>query len=353
MVNRATRTISRVNSGVNPGVASFIAVVLVYTCFTVYLYRPYFEKFDRWQYLLVITAPVGSLGCYVLSRRWVAGFFESLFAGAVYGFGPFALGLARFHPSAGLLIAAVPWLFCPAAFCSRIKGRWSRYAGVPLSLLPFLGVVLYFQAAAHYHLYPIPIQLKLSPTDVIGLLTPYVAARRGMTLIGFYHVLVAALVIGISMLLAARRLGVIVVFVVGMVLVFCRPVFDVSPIIWLVVPVLCCSVLIGAGVQGFDRAGYSDRKWIMANVVIMGVLAILMLLLATKYFQVFFSLADGYARLFAESAKMYVLGAVLMGILYILMTAKLQLHRLWSWMFYAALGLDIFLGARFIVDTIF
>ena len=87
MINRPTRTISKFNSGVNLGVASFIAAVLIYTCFAVYLYRPYFRQFNKWQYLLVITTPVASLGCYMLSRRWVVGFFESLFAGAVYGFG--------------------------------------------------------------------------------------------------------------------------------------------------------------------------------------------------------------------------------------------------------------------------
>ena len=352
MVKRPTRKFRRINRDINLGAALFLAAGLVYTCFAVYLYRPYFARFDRWQYLLTITAPAGSLGCYVLSRRWVAGFFESLFAGVVYGFGLFALGFARFHPSAGILTAAVPWLFCPAAFCLKTKRQWLRHAGIPLSALPFLAIIFFFQAAERYHLYPIPIQIRLAPVDIISLLAPYVAARRGMTLIGFYHVPAAALVIGIFMLLAARRFGVIAIFVVGLVLVFCGPLFDVSPIAWLSIPLLCCSVLVGVGMQGLVRAGYSDRKWIMADVIIMGVLAIFMLLLATKYFQFFLSLADGYARLFIDSAKMYMLGAVLLGILYVMVTAKLRLHQLWSWMFYIAVGLDIFLGARYVVDAI-
>src|SRR4030042_501778 len=100
----------------NKSISKFAAATIIYTGFAIYLYQPPFGHFDRLDYLLPVNFCLAASGCYVLSRRWVAGFAGSFFAGALYGFGPFTLGLARFHPTAGLLAAAIPWLFWPAVF---------------------------------------------------------------------------------------------------------------------------------------------------------------------------------------------------------------------------------------------
>ena len=352
----------------------------VYAAFAVYLYRPYFRGFNspRLQDLFVINVCLASLGCYLLSRRWIAGLTGSFFAGAIYGFGPFALGLAKFHPTAGFLFAAIPWLFCPAAFGPKGKYKLLR---VPLSLLPFLAIVLFFQSGARFGLYPIPINLKLNCADLAGLLAPLVTAKRDMTLVGFYHVPVASLVMGFSMLivpleglcmggilqrgrflkgLAVRRFGIVAIFAVATILAFCDSFFDVSPVIWLAISVLCCSVIIGAGMQGLISAGFADRKWILFTSIIMGVLAIVTLLFATKYFQVFAGLGSEYAKLLAEEAKMYILGAITIAIFFFAARAKLQSRSagrlavpLKVGLLCTTMGLDIFLGARFVVDTIF
>ena len=352
----------------------------VYAAFAVYLYRPYFRGFNspRLQDLFVINVCLASLGCYLLSRRWIAGLTGSFFAGAIYGFGPFALGLAKFHPTAGFLFAAIPWLFCPAAFGPKGKYKLLR---VPLSLLPFLAIVLFFQSGARFGLYPIPINLKLNCADLAGLLAPLVTAKRDMTLVGFYHVPVASLVMGFSMLivpleglcmggilqrgrflkgLAVRRFGIVAIFAVATILAFCDSFFDVSPVIWLAISVLCCSVIIGAGMQGLISAGFADRKWILFTSIIMGVLAIVTLLFATKYFQVFAGLGSEYAKLLAEEAKMYILGAITVAIFFFAARAKLQscsagrlAALLKVGLLCTTMGLDIFLGARFVVDTIF
>ncbi len=298
---------------------------------------------------MVMNACFGSLGCYVLSRRWVAGFAGSFFAGAVYGFGPFLLWLVKFHPTAGLLVAAIPWLFCPAAFGP--KKTW-RFLAVLLSTLPFFMVILFFRVSARYGLYPVPIQLKLHLSALAGLLAPLVVAEREVTLVGFYHVPIAALVMGFSMLLAARRFGIIIIFTVGIMLASCRSFLDVSPIIWLAIPILCCSILIGAGIQGLICAGFADRKWILVDVMIMGMLTIVTLLLAIRYSQTFLMLRSGYAGLFVRTAEMYLLGAIVLAILFFLACAKLRWRRLWGGLLYIAIGLDIFLGARFIIDKI-
>ena len=346
----------------------FFTAGIVYAVFAGHLYGPYLSKLDRWQYLLVVNVCLASLGCYVLSRRWVAGFAESLFAGAIYGFGPFTLGLAKFHPTAGFLAATIPWLFCPAVFGPKTRWRWLR---LPLSVLPFLAIALFFQIAAHYGLYPIPIKLKLHSADLASLLAPLVAAERQMTLVGFYHIPVAALIMGFLMLLApleilrtgdilqkgrflmglaARRLGTMAILVVGTTLAFRDSFLSISPVIWLTFSVLWCSILAGAGMQGFICAGLADRNWILSIVIVMGTLAIAAFLLATKYFQKF--LGEDYAMLFTEAAKMYVLGTIVVAIIFFMVRAKLLMCPLRQVLLCAALAIDIFLGARFIVDKI-
>jgi len=321
----------------------------MYASFAVYLYQPHFKHFNRLQHLLIVNVCLASLGCFVLSRRWVSAFWGSFFAGALYGFGPFALGLAAYHPTAGFLAATIPWLFCPAAFGPKARWRWiSR----PLSALPFLAILLFFQISTYYRLFAIPTQLKLRLADLAGVLAPCVIAERSLTLVGVYQVPIAALVMGFSMLLAARRFGIMAIFAVGVILAFCGPFFNVSPIIWLTIPVLCCSVLIGAGMQGLASAGFSDRRWVLLTAVIMGILAIVTLLLATKYFQTFLGLGSRYAKLLTETAWMYILGAITVAIIFFMARAKLRIAPLRWVILCSATAVDIFLGARFIVDKI-
>jgi hypothetical protein len=362
----------------------------VYAAFAVYLYRPYFHGFNspRLQDLFVVNISLASLGCYVLSRRWVAGFTESFFAGAVYGFGPFSLGLTKFHPTAGFLFAAVPWLFCPAAFFCKGKYKPLR---ILLALLPFAVIMIFFRLAGRFGLYPVPINLKLNFSDLTGLATPLVAAKRNKMLVGFYHIPIAALVMGLCMFaapfcfvsrascprfegatpstqkakwggilqkgkflkdLVIRRSGVFVVFAAATVLAFCDSFGQVSPVIWLSISTLCLSVLIGVGTQGLISAGLTDRKWILLAAILLGVLAIATLLSATKCFQIIAGLGAGYARLLTETAKMYILGAVTMGMLFVIARAKLRLGIIRQILLCAVMAIDIFFGARFIVDTI-
>jgi len=122
--------------------AKLIAAAGVYAGFAIYLCQPHFGKFNTIQYLLPANVCLAALGCFVLSRRWVPAYASSFFAGAIYGFGPFTLSLAKFHPATGLLAASIPWLFCPAAFIPKTKWRWLSW---PLAALPFLAVLLFFR----------------------------------------------------------------------------------------------------------------------------------------------------------------------------------------------------------------
>jgi hypothetical protein len=330
----------------------FAAAALLYAGFAAYLYRPYFKGFGalRLQDLFVANVCLASLGCFVLSRRWVPSFWGSLFAGAVYGFGPFTLTLAKFHATVGLLTAAIPWLFFPAVFWPRGKWRWVSWL---FAALPFLTLPLFFELSAHYGFFPLSISAKLRLADLAGIVAPLVVIRKSIIVVGFYHIAIASLIMGFVMLLKARRVGVLVVLATGTVLAFCHSLFDVSPVIWLTIPVLCCSILIGVGMQGFAWAGWADRGWVLLSVAVMAALAIVTLLLATRYFQVFLGLGDKYARQFVDAAKVYILGAVALGIIFFMARAKLRLHWLRWIILCSAIAVDLLWGARFIVDRIF
>jgi hypothetical protein len=309
-----------------------------------------------------VNAPLAAMGCYVLSRRWMSSFLGSFFAGAIYGFGPFVLGLARFHPTADFLAATVPWLFCPAAFITKTLPdsdrniRWlarQNLKSLGLSVLPFAVIVLFFQVSVHYRLFAAPAQAKLHLADLVGLAAPLVSVIRGLMPVGFYHIPLASFVMGFSMLLVrlkAGRIGVMTILAVAVVLAICKPILGVSPIIWLAIPVVCCSVLVGVGTQGLILAGFADRNWILAIAATCGAIASIMFLLATKHFQTTLGLGAGCARVFTDTGKMYALGAMTLLFLFFLVRANLRLAWLRGFVFCSAMAADIFLGARFIVD---
>lgn len=330
------------------GLLQVALAAVAYAGFSFYLYEPHLKSFDSWQYLFVVNALGASLGCLLLSRRWISSFLASFLAGAVYGFGPFMLGLSKSHATAGSLAAIVPWLFCPAAFVGR-KRRW---AGLSLSVLPFLAIVVCFQILAHFRLFPMALQIRPGLADLAGFLAPRVAAARNLTPLGFYHVPLAGLIIGFVMLLAARRYGVLTIITAGAILAFCRGIFGVSPVMWLALPTLCGSVIIGVGTQALVSAGTADRKLVLAGTAISGVLAIVTLLLATKCFRIFAGLGNKVAEMFVSAATMYILGGVTLAIVFLLARAKVRVQWLRQILLGSAMAVDIFFGAQFIVDTI-
>lgn len=67
----------------NKNLSKLFAAAIIYAGFAVYLYQPHFKNFDKQQYLLLVNVCAASLGCFVLSRRWVGAFGGSFFAGAL------------------------------------------------------------------------------------------------------------------------------------------------------------------------------------------------------------------------------------------------------------------------------
>jgi hypothetical protein len=318
----------------------------LYIALSVYLYEPYFKYFSPQRYLVVAGSICGALGCFVLSRRWISAFGALLFAGTIYGFSPFALGFAAYHPSAALPLAILPWLFCPAAFWSVQKNKTFLTAVISaaLSLLPFLVILLFFWLCAQPGLgplFPLPLHIKLHFADVLGLVAPLALNPHEFTF-GFYHVPLIVGLMGLFMYLAVHRIKVIIIVAAGLVLAFAGPVLQTPPVVWALIPALYCSVLIGLGTQGLALAGPADTKWILLCLVTAAALALVTILPALK--------SPGA---FLTSAKMYVLACVLTGSIFFITKAGCR----WRWLRWvllcAGLGVDILLGARFIVDKIF
>ncbi|HSV98975.1 MAG TPA: hypothetical protein VLI39_02310 [Sedimentisphaerales bacterium] len=334
----------------------FVAAIL-FVAFTGYLYLPHGSRLAGWQWLLPVNACIAAFGAYVLSRRWTPGFSGAVLAGLLYGFGPFLLGLAKVHPLAGLPAACVPWLFIPA---SIVEKRFGKAPGLALLVLPFAAIVLFSHVSASQRFFAAPLQVSVRPTDLAGFVAPLAPTTRSSALLGLYHVPMAALVLGAAMMGKARRYSLFVLVPAGFVLAFSKSFLDagqiarigVSPILWLSIPLTWCAVLAGIGLHGLIAAGHADRKWILAGVIVLGGLSIAALLLAAHCFQVMLGLGDGYARLFVEAAKVYLLGAVATGIVFVITHMKLRLHALRWAILCTALAVDIFLGARYIVDRV-
>lgn len=331
-------------------ISGFIIAAIAYGIFIFFLYQPYPGDLASQRLMILINTFLASLGCYVLSQRWVASFPAALFAGCVYGFGPFALGLGTYQATAGLVFALVPWLLCPAAYWHRLFSNYNfqkRFVYLlvtgGLSLLPFLFIVLLFSVlgSARFRLFPIPIQTRLHLADMIGLLSTYRVTGDGSIFFGFYHLPLSALVMGLFVFFAAHRSGPAIIFVLGLALALSESIFQVSPLIWTAVPLVCCSILIGLGMQALAWSTTADKGWLLICACVTGLCAAVTALLGLRIENAFFA-----------DAVMYALAAVLVLIMFFIARGGLRLHWLRWLMLSAAFLLDISIGAQSLVKTI-
>ncbi len=325
------------------------AASAIYAFFSAYLFYPYLSSFSRFDYLVIINTITAAIGCYILSRRWVASWAGSFLAGVIYGFGPFFLSLGNFHPTAGSIAAIVPWSFLPAVYFGRAKWQWFR---IPLSALPFFVIAAAFKAANMANFNPVRMQIVIGKYELTSILACCVPTNKAQILPGVYHAPVAALFIGMVMLIMSRRYSVMITLAIGLILSLSRAVFEVTPFFWLVIPVLCLSVITGEGFDGLISCGYKDRKWILASGIIVLVGAVTCLMMGTKYAFVIAGLADKYVRLFRQAAVMYIIAAVAVGAIFFLAKGKARLKWIRLGIISSAMVVDIFLSARYIVDHV-
>ena len=333
----------------NKKIVHFLTAIAIYTAFAIYLYRPYFATLTPTRYIPFAAMILAALGAFIISKRWVLYFAPSVIAGAIYGFGPLCLSMLRYHPSISLLAAAIPWLFIPSVFGPKGKLQWLR---MPLALLPFAVIILFFHLTAKMGLFAIPVNIRLHANDMPSLIFPLVMIQRRLLIIGIYHIPIAALVIGFTMMIKAKRFAALLILIAAILLSCIKPFLYVSPIIWSTIALLCCAVITAEGFQGLICAGKADKKWILIASLVLMSLCLIAIIFTARCQSIFAAQGLQYARIFTYTAKIYILGAIAIAILFLITHLNLRLHWLRWLLLIGPAVIDIIISAQFIFDNI-
>ena len=326
-----------------------VCSALIYGSLSIYLYLPYLKSFSYLEFLFLSNSAIGAMGCFVLSRRWISSFTGSLFAGVIYGYSPFSLGFAAFHPLAGVTLAMLGWLFIPAAFWRKFLKDYtnaklpadgsavSTAVSAALCAVPFVFVMFLFWVCSTELMgpfFPLPNE-KMQVANLTGFLTPF-AGKPCDFIFSIYHLPVCSMLMGLFLYFASGRVGVGVLAGAGLYLSFSEPIFETSPVVWGLVPLLFMAVLVGFGMQGLVWAGSSDRKWVLGCFVITAVISAIAFITANTY-----------------SGIMFALGAILLASLFFVSRAGIRWHLLRWVLFCTGFTVDILSGAKYTLDQIF
>jgi hypothetical protein len=110
--------------------------------------------------------------------------------------------------------------------------------------------------------------------------------------------------------------------------------------------------VIGAGIEGIMHCGYSDRKWVLVSAVFLMICGIVVLVFGTKATHIVAGLGSGYTRTFIQAAQMYMLGTIAVAVVFFLAKGRSRLMWLRAAIICSAVSVDIFLGAREIIDCV-
>jgi hypothetical protein len=327
-----------------PLIVSFPAAVIIYAAFACWLFYPYTQKLlhgqPRGQILFPAAAVIGATGVFVLCRRWVLSFFASLAGGIVFGFGTYACSVYCYHPLAGLINAFVPWFFVPGVFFyhwTKLESKTVAIISALLSLLPILFILCAYEfAAGVYFFNPIPVNTSLTVQSLTGMINPTGVSPNIFT-IGFYHVSIAGLIMGVILLLETKRLWTIALFAITICAAFYRPLFNVPPVVWASIPVMLCSVMIAAGLEAIILAGAGDSKWLLT------MMAILIL------FGLFSVLLTGVSG----AVGLYGIGVAAVLLIFFIARGNFAWHSTRMLILYSAVFVDIIISTRHVMGMIF
>jgi hypothetical protein len=327
-------------------VLAFVAAVVVYAAFAIYLYFPHLNHFSPYRPLLIPAAVVAAAVAYLLSTRWISSPIASFFTGLLYAFGPFTLGFALYHPAASMLIAVLPFTLLPAAFWPHKPFRLAPLVTAILAILPFITIIAFFTLAAQYGFFPIPHNQKLCLAPYAGLLTPLVLKPLHFPYPGIYHVAIAPLIFGMFLFFRIHRIGTIAFCVIGIALAYYAAIGETSPIVWALLPTLCFSIVVALGLEGLVIASCADKASLANCAVCMAVIAAASAIVGLK---------SGFKTdiLFFRTAAWYIAAAFAVYVI-LLLAAKERRARVFRWSLLSLLmTADIFLAARTIIDKLF
>ena len=314
--------------------------IAIYVALSIYLFKPHLIAFDPWRGLFVPATNFAALGAFLLALRWVANPGAAFFSGLLYGFGPFTLGFAMFHPASAAAVAIIPWLFMPAAFWPKTS-KYGTVIRATLALLPFVAIALFFAVAARYSFYPVPIGEKFHVTPLHTLVGPLISNAQDFPIFNFYHVAAGPLVMGLLLFFRLHRVGTIILLIAGVALGLSSAVGPASPIIWGSIAVLCVCIMIGLGLNGLTVASSADSIWVSLCGFVLAALALIC------------GIEANGRTWWAWTALWYLLGtAAVFGVL-----AAAIYDKAWhKWRFFALAVLilaDVFINSRITVDKLF
>jgi hypothetical protein len=322
-----------------PLAVSLPAAVIFYAAFAGWLFYPYTQKLSHAQFIFPVASVIGATGVFVLCRRWVLSFFASLAGGVVFGFGTYACSFYCYHPLAGLINAFVPWAFVPGVFFylwAKLGSKTVAIISAVLSLLAFLFILCAYQIAAAKYFYPIPVNTPLTLQSLMGIINP-TGVRPDIFAIGFYHVSIAGLIMGVILLVETKRLWTIALFALTISAAFYIPLLNVPPVVWASIPVLFCAIMIAAGLEAIILSGAGDSKWLLTLAAIL----------------ILFGLFSGLLTGASGVVGLYGIGVAAILLIFFIARGNLAWHSARMLVLYSAVFVDIVISTKHVVDVIF
>ncbi len=327
-----------------------VAAAVLVTVLAAYLFQPHWFQLGIGpkKILLPLNAILAAMGGYVVTRRWISSFDASLLAGVIYGFGALGLSFIKYHFTAGLCYAVVPWLLCPAVYYhpGHSGGTAKTIISSLLTLMPFAAIAGLFWIASHHWAGPLFLMPKyriLEISDLWGLITPMTFAWHPLA-IGFYHVPLMMILMGLFVFAVSGRETLLLPVLVGVILSLLGPILDVTPIIWLSFPALFLSVMAGLGIQAMAWAGKADRFWI-------GLCVLAALILAGLNY--YLSQSNLQTTAYHHAALLFLASAAGVGIIFMLTTKGFKLTWLRWIILFGLCVYDIVMTSPALVDSLF
>lgn len=327
-------------------IGRFAAAAVGYAVFAFVLLRPHWFSLLGYKCLYAFWPIAAACGMYTLSRRWISSWIASLFAGAVYGFGPYGLSFLKLHPATGVVFAAIPWLFMPAVWwhqgASPTVGRWLVRGLFCLLPLAFEIVIVWLLALP---IFSIPLSAGNAPmqlNDLLGLLNPFAFSDKPL-IFGIYPVCLSLTLFGAIIYLLSQRIALLILPMLGLILSFFDPIARVSPYFWLTFPILFLSVVCGIGIQGLMVAGKPDRRWV--GMILAALLAL------TGWFG--WQYLQTKATVALLTCCLYGLSALFFAFEWICLTQNWRLRQIRQTLLLVIAGADLYLGANWLINTIF
>lgn len=327
-----------------------VAAVVLVSVLAAYLFQPHWFQLGIGpkKILLPLNAILAAMGGYVVTRRWISSFDASLLAGMIYGFGALGLSFIKYHFTAGLCYAVVPWLLCPAVYyhSGHSGGIAKTVISSLLTLMPFAAIAGLFWVASHHWAGPLFLMPKyriLEISDLWGLITPMTFAWHPLA-IGFYHVPLIMILMGLFVFAVSGRETLLLPVLVGVILSLLGPILDVTPIIWLSFPALFLSVMAGLGIQAMAWAGKADRFWI-------GLCVLAALLLSGFNFML--SLSNPQSAPYVHAAWLFIVSAAGVSVIFLLASKSIRLTWLRWIILFGLCVYDIVMTSPALVDSLF